>query len=81
MYPNLVVLDAAWYMPVHKRDNHADYRAERIPGARFFDTDGIALDDAAAKGLPHMLPTEQVPSHATTEARDTASAVPHASMR
>jgi thiosulfate/3-mercaptopyruvate sulfurtransferase len=55
------VLDAAWYMPVQQRNNHADHRAVRIPGARFFDIDGIVADPASAKGLPHMLPSEQVP--------------------
>ncbi|GLI69837.1 hypothetical protein VaNZ11_014541 [Volvox africanus] len=53
------VLDACWYMPVHQRNNHADHRAVRIPGARFFDIDGIAADPVTARGLPHMLPSEQ----------------------
>ncbi|GLC41314.1 hypothetical protein PLESTB_001076300 [Pleodorina starrii] len=57
--PSVRVLDAAWYMPVHNRNNHADHRAVRIPGARFFDIDGIAADPATARGLPHMLPSEQ----------------------
>ncbi|KXZ50229.1 hypothetical protein GPECTOR_17g867 [Gonium pectorale] len=57
--PSLRLLDTAWYMPVHGRNNHADYRAGRIPGARFFDIDGVAADAVAGRGLPHMLPSEQ----------------------
>ena len=38
------------------RDAAAEFRAARIPGARFFDTDGIAL---AGTDLPHMLPPER----------------------
>lgn len=37
------------------RDAAAEFRAARIPGARFFDTDGVAL---ASTDLPHMLPPE-----------------------
>jgi thiosulfate/3-mercaptopyruvate sulfurtransferase len=37
------------------RDAAAEFRAARIPGARFFDTDGVAL---AGTDLPHMLPPE-----------------------
>ncbi|KAG2497780.1 hypothetical protein HYH03_004052 [Edaphochlamys debaryana] len=57
--PSVRILDAAWYMPVHKRDPVTDYRAERIPGARFFDVDGITADPDTARGLPHMLPSEK----------------------
>lgn len=57
--PSVRVLDAVWYMPVHQRNNVEDFKANRIPGARFFDIDGIATDPATARGLPHMLPSEQ----------------------
>ncbi|PNW74402.1 hypothetical protein CHLRE_13g607050v5 [Chlamydomonas reinhardtii] len=57
--PWVRVLDCCWYMPVHGRNNHADFRANRLPGARFFDIDGVAADAATARGLPHMLPSEQ----------------------
>jgi thiosulfate/3-mercaptopyruvate sulfurtransferase len=50
----LKILDASWYMPAQNRDSRAEYAAGHIPGARFFDIDGIA-DKASA--LPHMLPT------------------------
>jgi thiosulfate/3-mercaptopyruvate sulfurtransferase len=38
------------------RDAAAEFRTARIPGARFFDTDGIAL---VGTDLPHMLPPER----------------------
>ncbi|HEV8584796.1 MAG TPA: sulfurtransferase, partial [Methylomirabilota bacterium] len=48
------VLDGSWHMPQAKRDPRAEFVAAHIPGAAFFDIDGIA--DRTA-GLPHMLPT------------------------
>jgi thiosulfate/3-mercaptopyruvate sulfurtransferase len=41
------------YLVLQKRDSHAEYRAEHIPGAVFFDVDTIA--DHSSE-LPHMLP-------------------------
>jgi len=52
--PQVVVLDASWYMPHQKRDPHGDYLKGHIPGAVFFDIDGIADTSTA---LPHMLPS------------------------
>jgi thiosulfate/3-mercaptopyruvate sulfurtransferase len=49
---NLVVVDGS-YLVLQKRDSHAEYRAEHIPGAVFFDVDTIA--DHSSE-LPHMLP-------------------------
>ncbi len=51
--PDLVVLDASWHMPDAGRDARAEYLAEHIPGALFFDIDEIADTKSA---LPHMLP-------------------------
>ena len=48
------VLDASWYMPAQNRDAKAEFAACRIPGAAFFDIDGIA---DTTSSLPHMLPT------------------------
>src|SRR6185295_16172833 len=48
------VVDASWYMPDENRDPAKEFEAGHIPGAVFFDIDGIA-DHAA--GLPHMLPS------------------------
>jgi thiosulfate/3-mercaptopyruvate sulfurtransferase len=55
--PDLRVVDATWYLPHFRRDAHAEYLAQHIPGAVFFDIDAIA-DRATA--LPHMLPSPAV---------------------
>ena len=52
--PDIKILDASWYMPAQKRDARAEYATGHIPGACFFDIDGIADTDS---GLPHMLPS------------------------
>ena len=52
--PNVVVLDGSWHMPNAARNAQAEYLAGHIPGAVFFDIDGIA---DTASPLPHMLPT------------------------
>lgn len=54
--PDVQVVDATWYMPGEDGDGRADYAAGHIPGAVFFDIDGIADQ---ATDLPHMLPTPQ----------------------
>lgn len=52
-----VVVDASYYLAAAQRDARAEYRAEHIPGAVYFDVD--ALSDPATS-LPHMLlPPEQ----------------------
>lgn len=51
--PNLVVVDASWHMPNTARNAQAEYLAGHIPGAVFFDIDGIA---DTSIDLPHMLP-------------------------
>lgn len=53
--PDLRVLDGSWWMPGTGHDPEAEWRAARIPGARFFDVDRIA--DTSVP-LPHMLPSE-----------------------
>lgn len=54
--PSVKVLDGSWYMPNENRNPLQEYQAARIPGAVFFDIDGILDID---NGLPHMLPSEQ----------------------
>ena len=54
--PNLVVLDGSWHMPADGRDAKAEYATAHIPGAVFFDIDGISDHSSP---LPHMLPTPQ----------------------
>ena len=51
--PDLVIIDASWHMPDEGKDAHAEYVAEHIPGAIFFDIDEIA---DTKSNLPHMLP-------------------------
>ncbi len=51
--PDFVIIDASWHMPGENRDAYAEYLAERIPGAIFFDIDEIA--DSKSE-VPHMLP-------------------------
>ena len=51
--PNLVVLDGSWHMPNAARNAQAEYLAGHIPGAVFFDIDGVADNST---NLPHMLP-------------------------
>lgn len=52
--PDIVVVDASWYLPAQKRDGAAEYAARRIPGAVHFDIDKI---NDARSSLPHMLPS------------------------
>lgn len=52
--PTVVVLDATYHLPIFDRDAKAEFTAERIPGARFFDVDNIKDPD---NPLPHMVPS------------------------
>ncbi|XWS10360.1 hypothetical protein CRYUN_Cryun39dG0070600 [Craigia yunnanensis] len=54
--PDLKVLDSSWYMPDEQRNPIQEYQVAHIPGALFFDVDGIT--DRTTK-LPHMLPAEE----------------------
>ena len=51
--PDLRILDASWYLPDAGRNAQAEYDAEHIPGARFFDIDEIS---DLRSSLPHMAP-------------------------
>lgn len=51
--PDLVVVDASWFLPAEGRSGHEEYLQAHIPGAVFFDID--ALSDRKTD-LPHMLP-------------------------
>jgi thiosulfate/3-mercaptopyruvate sulfurtransferase len=51
--PDIVVLDASWHLPTERRNGHAEFLIEHIPGAQFFDIDAISDTD---NPLPHMLP-------------------------
>ncbi|KAF7824369.1 thiosulfate/3-mercaptopyruvate sulfurtransferase 1, mitochondrial-like [Senna tora] len=54
--PDMKVLDASWYMPDEQRNPIQEYQVAHIPGALFFDVDGIADRNT---NLPHMLPSEE----------------------
>ncbi len=51
--PDLVLVDASWHLPTAARNAQAEYLAGHLPGAVFFDIDGIA---DTSTDLPHMLP-------------------------
>ena len=51
--PNVIVLDASYYLANHKRDADAEFLAGHIPGAQRFDVDAIS---DKSNPLPHMLP-------------------------
>src|SRR5262249_7236830 len=54
--PDIRVVDGSWYLPALKRDPKAEFLAEHIPGAVYFDIDDIADTDSP---LPHMLPSPE----------------------
>lgn len=51
--PDLVTLDASWYLPNSGRDALSEYQAEHVPGAVFWDLDVMSDTEAV---LPHMMP-------------------------
>jgi thiosulfate/3-mercaptopyruvate sulfurtransferase len=53
-HPDLVLLDASWHMPATGRNGFAEFGADHLPGARFFDFDTVIKDHHSS--LPHMLP-------------------------
>ncbi len=52
--PDVRIVDASWYLPSESRDARAEYEAEHIPNAIFFDLDDICDN---VDGVPHMLPS------------------------
>lgn len=50
--PDVRIADASWYLPDAGRNAHAEYAAAHIPGAVFFDIDGLSDE---TNPLPHML--------------------------
>ncbi|CAG7869082.1 unnamed protein product [Brassica rapa] len=53
---DIKVLDASWYMPHEQRNPIQEYQVAHIPGALFFDLDGLS---DRRTNLPHMLPSEE----------------------
>jgi thiosulfate/3-mercaptopyruvate sulfurtransferase len=62
--PDIRVVDASYHMPAVPREAKAEFSAQHIPGAVFFDIDGIADKTIP---LPHMLPTAEVFAQAVTD--------------
>ncbi len=52
--PDLVAVDATWFMPASGRSGREEYLAAHIPGARFLDIDELSDRSNPA---PHMLPS------------------------
>lgn len=52
--PGIKIVDASFFPPNLSRSASAEYESLHIPGAVFFDIDGIADSDSS---LPHMLPS------------------------
>ncbi len=51
--PDVVVVDASWYLPGSNRDGREEYLEAHVPGAVYFDIDDVKDPDSP---LPHMLP-------------------------
>jgi len=51
--PDIVIIDASYYLPDAGRNGRQEYDEQRIPGAVFFDIDEISDDTS---GLPHTMP-------------------------
>jgi thiosulfate/3-mercaptopyruvate sulfurtransferase len=54
--PDVAVVDGSWHLATTGRNAEAEYQAEHIPGAVFFDIDQIA---DTMNPLPHMLPSAE----------------------
>jgi thiosulfate/3-mercaptopyruvate sulfurtransferase len=50
---DVAIVDGSYYLPTQRRDARAEYLAGHIPGAVFFDINGVADNSV---DLPHMLP-------------------------
>lgn len=59
--PAVLPIDGSWHLPDAGRSGRTEYLERHIPGAVFFDVDGIS---DPSSGLPHMLPSP----HAFAEA-------------
>lgn len=55
--PGVSVVDASWYLPAQGRAALAEFEAEHVPGAVFFDQDAV-VDPASS--LPHTLPSAEI---------------------
>ena len=53
---DVMIFDATYFLPTMGRDGRSEYNKAHIPGAVFFDIDGIKDE---ASDLPHMIPSAQ----------------------
>ena len=54
--PDIRLVDGSFFLPAQKRDPKAEFAAQHIPGAVYFDIDDIADSE---NPLPHMLPSPE----------------------
>ena len=54
--PSIRILDGSWHLPTEKRDPFAEFKADHIEGAQFFDIDAISDTNS---DLPHMIPSAE----------------------
>ncbi len=54
--PDLVIVDASYYLPDAGRNGYEEFQEQRIPGAVFFDIDEIADTDSPQ---PHTMPSPE----------------------
>ena len=56
--PDLIVFDGSWHLPNSGRDAKAEYLAEHIPGALFFDIDDLVghSTDEQRRRYRHLFP-------------------------
>ena len=54
---DILIFDASYFLPTMGRDGRTEYDKAHIPGAVFFDIDGIKDETSA---LPHMIPSAEV---------------------
>jgi thiosulfate/3-mercaptopyruvate sulfurtransferase len=54
--PDVIVVDASWFLPAEGRSGREEHLEAHIPGAVFFDIDEIADPET---DLPHMLPSPE----------------------
>ena len=54
---DILIFDASYFLPTMGRDGRSEYNKAHIPGAVFFDIDGIKDE---ASDLPHMIPSAHV---------------------
>ncbi|WP_109315974.1 3-mercaptopyruvate sulfurtransferase [Pseudovibrio ascidiaceicola] len=55
--PDVVIIDASWYLPAMDRDAKKEYEREHIPGALFMDIDEVSDQNSP---LPHMMPEPHI---------------------